>query len=341
MSKFAKSSLIAAFLIACSFAPCAGQLRGSAFRLRADEDTFKIQETGDEAAFNKIFNQLTEQQFSALKDIIHVPDSETNTAQEDTSEALTETFEAFFGEEMLTMSMGPSSSPTTGPSRSGQGSAGDPITPASASPSSATISSPTVSPTKATTSAPSLKATTQAPTSVPITQGPTGRLATAAPTKAPTASPTTESALPTTENCGISAAEREASILEILDEAADSDLIRDGSSPQGQATIWLLNMDIRQICPDDPKILQRWALAVIYFSTGGDEWVQCSANPLASDNCGGVDPFRGDERFLSSTTECDWAGISCDRNGCVTEIEFGKYAAFWNPSHGSNRQYHH
>jgi hypothetical protein len=90
------------------------------------------------------------------------------------------------------------------------------------------------------------------------------------------------------------------------------------------ATAWLIEEDSPRICPNDPKILQRWTMAVVYFSTGGDAWLQCSGNPSATDICGGEEPFLNAHRFLSGTSECAWAGISCI-NGCVTEIEFGKY----------------
>jgi hypothetical protein len=38
--------------------------------------------------------------------------------------------------------------------------------------------------------------------------------------------------------------------------------------------------------------------------------------------CGFEDPFVGDSRFLSADNECSWAGIACDPDMCVTEIEF-------------------
>jgi hypothetical protein len=113
-----------------------------------------------------------------------------------------------------------------------------------------------------------------------------------------------------------------------LDEVSNPVLIRDPAEPQGQATTWLIEEDSLLLCPDDLDILQRWSLAVTYFSTGGDAWFQCSANPLAMDNCGTVGSFLNDERFLSGTSECFWATILCE-NGRVTEIDFGKYS-IWN-----------
>lgn len=124
----------------------------------------------------------------------------------------------------------------------------------------------------------------------------------------------------------MSAALRELQILNLLDSAADPVLIRDITTPQGQATEWLLGEDPRKLCPDDGiKILQRWVLAVIYFSTGGDNWLQCSNSLGALDDCGVEEPFEAKQRFLSAFHECEWAGIECNDLLCVTEIEFGKF----------------
>jgi hypothetical protein len=58
----------------------------------------------------------------------------------------------------------------------------------------------------------------------------------------------------------------------------------------------------------------------MYFSTGGGGWFQCSAD--GSDLCGLTAPFVGQRRFLSIFNECEWAGIACNMDGCVTEVEF-------------------
>jgi hypothetical protein len=119
--------------------------------------------------------------------------------------------------------------------------------------------------------------------------------------------------------------QRSQIILDILDGVADPTLIRNITTPQGMATDWLINQDVRQLCPHNPKIVQRWAVAVIYFSTGGNEWLKCGA--LGIDPCGFENPFVEKRRFLSGFSECQWAGISCNSDSCVTEIEFGKCSA--------------
>ncbi|KAG7371730.1 two component regulator [Nitzschia inconspicua] len=140
-----------------------------------------------------------------------------------------------------------------------------------------------------------------------------------APTDFPSGLPTISSApsmLPTLEVCRVSPEERIRAILAILDLVADPQLIRDPSTPQGQATEWILNVD-DLACPTDPKLIQRWALAVFYYSTEGDGWELCSDGNICD-----VPPFEGDSAFLSDVNECGWAGIRCNTVGCVTDIKF-------------------
>ena len=149
------------------------------------------------------------------------------------------------------------------------------------------------------------------------------------PSSIPSLSPTQSvapSEFPTLSNCdGRTPEERALAILEVLDQVADPDAIRDISTPQGRATEWIIDEDARRLCPtDDPKpIVQRWSLAVMYYNTGGDLWFQCFAGaiPLSSE-CGLLLPHIDEDPFLSPSSECEWAGITCNFDACVTEIEF-------------------
>jgi hypothetical protein len=150
------------------------------------------------------------------------------------------------------------------------------------------------------------------------------------PSDIPTTAPTMSSApssLPTEggDGCNQTPVQRSITIFALLDPLmADPSLLRDPTTPQGKATDFIIGQDERLVCPDDEKILQRWVLAVMYYSTGGDEWTQCSADETVQDFCGSAFPFEnGQERFLSASNECEWAGISCNFQNCVTEIEFG------------------
>jgi hypothetical protein len=189
----------------------------------------------------------------------------------------------------------------------------------SAGPTIAPSAVPSIGPIDVPSTLPSVK-----PSSLPVvapvpapTTAPVG-IPVVLPVQLPVVIPTTTPSL-----CpGITDEERIAQILAILDAVADEDDIRNNNTPQGLATTWIIDQDEYNICPDNPKLVQRWTLAVMYFSTNGDAWFQCSANPVAIDLCGVQSPFEGEDRFLSSVNECEWAGITCI-DACVTEIEFG------------------
>jgi len=69
--------------------------------------------------------------------------------------------------------------------------------------------------------------------------------------------------------------------------------------PQGQAAEWLFSVDSINQC--DPTVEQRYALAVFYFSTNGDDWYK---------NTG----------WLTAESECTWFAIECDDLGRLTKI---------------------
>lgn len=119
-------------------------------------------------------------------------------------------------------------------------------------------------------------------------------------------------------------------------------------SPQDIALEWLIQTDPFFVCPDNPKALQRYILAVFYYSTEGDDWEECSApedpndaNSIdeANDNCsitttpiagGQLNPAflpttEGTLAWLTPVYECEWAGITCRVDTtCVDRIEFGE-----------------
>lgn len=186
---------------------------------------------------------------------------------------------------------------------------------------------PSLTPTAFPSSVPTLPPTTS-PSDVPTTSPTLSTMPSTSPSAVPSSSPsitpsTTPSTSPTLGKCGMTPEERSTRIMSVLDSVVANpiDLRTDGTMQQ-QATEWLIEEDEFLVCPQDPKLVQRWALAVIYFATNGNDWLQCSRDGL--DLCGFEDPFVGDSRFLSADHECGWAGISCDSQQCVNEIEFGE-----------------
>jgi hypothetical protein len=77
------------------------------------------------------------------------------------------------------------------------------------------------------------------------------------------------------------------------------------STPQYQALQWILFDLTRQSLSDD-RIIQRWVLAVLFYSTSGSDW------------------FDSD-LWLSDLDECDWLTTSdsdiCDEGGRITQID--------------------
>lgn len=180
---------------------------------------------------------------------------------------------------------------------------------------------PTASPTDGlnpTTLSPALDQTSN-PSSSDVTLMPSATLKSDVPSNNPTAVVVT--LFPTLSYClGITESERINQILFQLESVADPTDIRDISTPQGLATSWIINEDEFKMCPDDRRLIQRWTVAVVYYSMGGNNWFECSAE---SPSCGGRVPFLGDKRFLSEYHECQWAGVSCNTRNRIIEIEFG------------------
>lgn len=115
---------------------------------------------------------------------------------------------------------------------------------------------------------------------------------------------------------------------------SDPDTLETVGTPQNSAYNWLLNEDSAFLCPQSPNLIQRYVLAVHYFSTRGNRWFQCSAptdlqDPelvaQANDACTIVATpgTRLDNSYawLTGVSECQWGGIACDDDGRVIRID--------------------
>ena len=143
-------------------------------------------------------------------------------------------------------------------------------------------------------------------------------------TPSPVAAVTTPS--PTT-SCGISPAARRAQITSALSQISTPALFNQ-DTPQRDALNWIIDDDASQLCPDDESLVQRYTLAVFYFSTNGDGWKQCNAPAnfnqasiaaanaactLTTVNATTIFPndVRGTNAWLTPDSECLWGGVSC------------------------------
>lgn len=248
-----------------------------------------------------------------------------------------------------TTSMAPSMAPTRpGETRSPTVSA-QPTSEPSAAPSSGPTGFPTPSPTATPSAAPS-----SVPSSSP-SAGPTREPSanpSAAPSPAPSDMPsTTPSAMPSsspTMQCNLPTAGREALLMNDIMLVSDPDELAQEGTPQNLAMEWIINLDTAYVCPQDDNVIQRFVLAVFYYSTRGDVWSTCAAPEVfddedaieeANQNCdlqvpedGSTDlpdPPKDVSAWLTPSHECDYGGIACDDDGFITRIDMGKLANIW------------
>eukprot|EP00588_Corethron_pennatum_P016682 CAMPEP_0194310480 /NCGR_PEP_ID=MMETSP0171-20130528/7439_1 /TAXON_ID=218684 /ORGANISM="Corethron pennatum, Strain L29A3" /LENGTH=434 /DNA_ID=CAMNT_0039064145 /DNA_START=109 /DNA_END=1410 /DNA_ORIENTATION=- len=92
---------------------------------------------------------------------------------------------------------------------------------------------------------------------------------------------------------------RIAVIKDIAGLLSGFDIIADSTSPQADALKFILAEEGN--CPES-KFLQRYAVAVLYYSLGGIFW----------DN---------NENYMSSSHECDWYGITCNEEKIIMELD--------------------
>ena len=119
-----------------------------------------------------------------------------------------------------------------------------------------------------------------------------------------------------------------ANLIGIVANSVSGPVAFDDSSPQGKALDWIVNLDPNYACPEDPGLRSRYAMAVLYYSTGGDRWTSCNApnsgdaasQAVANANC------PGGNAWLTGGSVCDWNFVSCDARNNVIEIDIGACA---------------
>jgi hypothetical protein len=98
----------------------------------------------------------------------------------------------------------------------------------------------------------------------------------------------------------------------LQNEVLDAEALQDDSSPQFQALGWLANDDTAVLDLDStsPVILvEQYLLALLYFATSGEGW---------------LDQLN----FLSASSVCGWnnrdRGVSCNGDDLVVRLNLGK-----------------
>ena len=106
-------------------------------------------------------------------------------------------------------------------------------------------------------------------------------------------------------------------MMTLITPVSGSAALSDPDSPQAKALDWIANRDPLQRSVEDVRFLQRYVCAVFYYSTGGDEWSDCSEGDQVC-----RDPQS--ESFLSGSDECSWFGNTCKENKRIYKIYHGQ-----------------
>jgi len=97
--------------------------------------------------------------------------------------------------------------------------------------------------------------------------------------------------------------DRKKGIFKYISSLSGIEVLDDPHHPAFTARSWIANEDSLQLCPGDPNFTQRYALALLYFYTSGDNWIRCTKDTNT--------PCTG-KSFLSNFHECSWGGVTCD-----------------------------
>lgn len=123
---------------------------------------------------------------------------------------------------------------------------------------------------------------------------------------------------------GLSYDSRKTQLFEIFSTVSDPTAIKTPGTPQYKAFNWIISDDKYCVCPSDIgcELVQRYVMAVTYFSTAGEQWTNCGAFPATS-ACDATLCKQGHfDRWLSNVTSCSWCGANCN-SGCITAIDLG------------------
>lgn len=107
---------------------------------------------------------------------------------------------------------------------------------------------------------------------------------------------------------GLTKETRLREIFNVLSQISAPVLLLANDTPQGKAYEFIISSDEMEplYCPDDDRLLQRYVLSLVYYSTTITPWITCGDDVITS-----VCPTN-EERFLSPVPECDWFGVTCD-----------------------------
>ena len=149
-------------------------------------------------------------------------------------------------------------------------------------------------------------------TPAPTVGGTSGPGTPTTPTESPPTPPPTvgDTLSPTTTRMG-------QFVEEYLIPVSGEEVFQDPSTPQYQAALYMADFDdhIEEL-ESLGELADRYAATTFYFATGGDDWNACF---LGDTSCN--EPDNGP--WLTGDI-CTWRSVSCNEDGRVISIDFGK-----------------
>mmetsp|Transcript_27247 Transcript_27247/g.38338 ORF Transcript_27247/g.38338 Transcript_27247/m.38338 type:complete len:756 (-) Transcript_27247:159-2426(-) len=129
-------------------------------------------------------------------------------------------------------------------------------------------------------------------------------------------------------------AENEA-LSKIIGTVVGEEKLLAKESPYRKALDWILFDDPLGLTPDSDNIVQRYIVALFYISTTEDTpWLSCN-RPKEGEESSCDHPILiqalpdpeydtiEDFRWLSEEHECEWAGVRCDQDNVIDQINLG------------------
>ena len=115
---------------------------------------------------------------------------------------------------------------------------------------------------------------------------------------------------------------RASQLRQLYSTVSDNALFNNPLTPQAKALDWIVDHDPLKVCRDDSSCqpLQRYILALFYFTTNGGDWDQCN------DPRGKKKNNRESVAWLKGSQECNWYGVKCSSsnmphsNKCIEQL---------------------
>lgn len=108
-------------------------------------------------------------------------------------------------------------------------------------------------------------------------------------------------------------------LFALLNDITPGAVILIPGTSQNLAFSWLVNDDEAQVCPENElDVIQRYVMAVAYYSLGGNNWNICNAQSSPA-----VASCLVGKRHLSGATVCEWFNVTCADDANVNSVVLG------------------